>query len=366
MGESHRAEQEEMFRALLTEASGGPEAEQALAGDLRAALVDDRSSLRWALEHADDRALPGALRIVADAHLADVGVRAVAPLCRLQRVLVVALSRPDDGFTSLALSMVLRAVGEQGCGPVDPADSTDAALGRACNYRGCRLAEHQLFDAAREHFDEAIALHPRFAPAYCNRARVALERGDLASARADCAAMAAFDPDYPVGVDTARLVETLTEMVGTHGGTLVENAAEHGLLGFLRAYDRPAIPGQFGTTVHDQPSPFDIPVLSADPGAEELNHRGVVLGRIGRYGDAEAAFDRAHEVDPGYTRVLYNRGRVHLLQRNHAAAVADFTAYIDREPAEASAYAMRARAYRAAGNEALAAADDAAARLWSQ
>jgi tetratricopeptide (TPR) repeat protein len=247
-----------------------------------------------------------------------------------------------------------------------PGESPAGVHRRACNYRGCMLAEQEAFAEARDHFDRSIALDPRFAPAYCNRARMWLELGDVIQARADGEALRAFDPHYPLGVSTREMVDLLHRLREARGGTFTENAAAHGLLDFLRAYDRPPRPGEVGAVLAEQQSPFVVPELPADPTVEQLNHFGVVVGRIGRYAEAIDALTRAIALDDTYDRAYFNRGNAHRLARQYADAERDLSSYIARHPTDDAALALRAEVRRATGARSRAERDDLAARLWSR
>jgi tetratricopeptide (TPR) repeat protein len=266
----------------------------------------------------------------------------------------------------MALTMVLRRIDEDGVGPRDPSDSPAGRMRRVYNYRGCRLAEMSAaYVAAKDHFGACIEIDPRFAPAFCNRARMWIEHGDLAAARSDCDAAATFDPRYPALVVTRKLIDALQLMSKTRSGSYAEIAAEHGLLDYLRCYDRPARPGEFQGTLNDLPDPFDPPVLGKHPTASNANHLGVVLGRMGRYAEADAALTTAIRADPHFDRAYFNRGKVRFLADDSAGAIADLTTYIDRNHGDVDAYALRAQVLRKAGHEDRAAADEAAVALWS-
>jgi len=359
---------EEVFRMMLNEAGGGGRAERELTSALDRLLANPRADrLAWARQNGQGATFVGAAWTTGQALLQKTDLESLNRLARLSDVMTAALfSGKHDQFTGTALTMLLRKVDEDGVGPRDPSDSPAGRMRRVCNYRGCRLAEiAAAYAVAKDHFDACINIDPRFAPAFCNRARMWIELGNLAAARSDCDAVTAFDPKYPVLVVTRKLIDALQLMSQRHGRNYAEIAAAHGLLDYLRRYDRPPRSGEMGGTVSELPDPFDPPTLGRNPTASEANHRGVVLGRMGRYQEADAVLTAAIRRDAEFARAYFNRGKVRLLAGNSAGAIADLTAYINRNSGDADAYRLRAQALRNAGQHDKAAADEHAAALWS-
>ena len=136
-----------------------------------------------------------------------------------------------------------------------------------------------------------------------NRARSWIERGEIDRAVKDCRRMTELDPDYKAGRETVVMVETLGRLQSERGGTLLERAHEHGLLGLLRRYDRPRMPGETLQVAMRQPA-VSIANEQApqNPGRtpSEWNHEGVLAGRRGDYQTALEAFTKAIEADPRF------------------------------------------------------------------
>lgn len=334
--------------------------EEVLEGDSAEALV------QWLDGHAAgfDGALVGALWDVAGRLLEDESLDAVRRLQRLDRLILLI----NLGFQHELLVVVLQQVEMGGCGPGGGGGDSAGARARAFNYRGCVLAEAERFRPAVEHFSACLALDPGFAPAYCNRIRMHLELGDGPAVDDDLAALQSVDPEYPVGVATVGLVEAMRRIAPYHDDGLespAEIAAEHGLLDYLRIYDRPMRPSELGRTLAEHPDPFVVEPLPPDPSVEDLNHHGVVLGRSGRLDEAVAALTAGIALDPTYDRLFFNRGNAHRLARRDEDALADLSEYIERAPADPSGFTLRARVLRALGRHDEAEADESAAVLWS-
>jgi tetratricopeptide (TPR) repeat protein len=306
--------------------------DEVLESDSADALV------QWSEAHAAgfDGALIAALWDVAGGLVDDDSVDALPRLMRLDRLILLvnlqAMENPD--FPHELLLHVLQYVEVAGCGPGGPGDDSAKALMRAFNYRGCVLADAERFRPALEHFTACLTLDPGFAPAYCNRIRMHLELGDGPAVDADSAALQSVDPAYPVGIATVGLVEAMRRIARYHDGSEspAEIAAEHGLLDYLRIYDRPMRPSELGRTLAELPDPFTIEPLPADPTVEDLNHHGVVLGRSGRLDEAVAALTAGIALDPTYDRLFFNRGNAHRLAQHYEEALADFGEYIGRGP----------------------------------
>ncbi|MGE0707839.1 MAG: protein kinase [Planctomycetota bacterium] len=80
-----------------------------------------------------------------------------------------------------------------------------------------------------------------------------------------------------------------------------------------------------------------------------------VQSRLGALSEACAAYDRA--VALGHVGALYNRGNLHAGREEYPAAIADYTAYLERRPANSSALHNRGVAYLSAGDPERAVAD---------
>jgi tetratricopeptide (TPR) repeat protein len=358
----------DLWAALFDAAGGDPRAREAWRAAIAGVLADTSPGAipSWVAEHAStfEPALVAALWDLSRDLLSQPTLDATRQMLDLDGLmLLIALHAPGEVPQELLL-VVLHAVETGGCGPRHGEDEASQQM-RAFNYRGCMLAEHQELAPAREHFTACVDLDPAFAPAYCNRIRVCLELGDRSTVDADCATLEGLDPDYVVAAGTLELVQALRRFAEHHEGSTAELAAKHGLLDFLRTYDRPPRPSELGQTLAELPNPFELAPLAADATVEELNHHGVVLGRSGRYQEAVDALTAGIELDTGYDRLYFNRGNALRLAKRYDEALADLSTYVTRAPADPGGFTLRALVLRDLGRDREAEADEAAARLWS-
>lgn len=171
--------------------------------------------------------------------LNDSSIEGSVRLVRLSALLteVISHARPD---AAPSLVWTLKTLEEDGIGP-RPAvwNDVNEVYKRVLNYRGCRLAEQGLFDAAIAHFDVTLRIDAAFVPAYCNRARAKLELGLLDDARTDAEEALRRDSAYPESRAIGLLVEAVRTLRTESRRDPSELATEAGLLETLRTYDRP-------------------------------------------------------------------------------------------------------------------------------
>jgi Tfp pilus assembly protein PilF len=284
----------------------------------------------------------------------DGSVAATWRLVRL-RAFVAMLARQQISGLEGMLMMIWRELELGGAGPAGTA-------AQILNYRGCLLAEQERFGSAVAHFGAAIDADPDFVPAYLNRVRSQLELDRPQDARADAEAAVARDPQYPRARFTARLVQILITMAADRPPMFALLAAAHGLLDYLRTYDRPLRPREVpDESMWDESAITPLPRPAASASAEEWNHVGVVDGRIGRYAEATEAFESALSANPAYSRARFNLARAQQMAGDHQRAVANVTKLIQDGTGRPEEYQLRARSFRALWRIEEARADDAAA-----
>ncbi len=88
-----------------------------------------------------------------------------------------------------------------------------------------------------------------------------------------------------------------------------------------------------------------------------LNNRGVAYLNMERREEAEADFQTAIELNPGYAEAYANRGRLYVDEEDWEKALADLTRAIELNPDLAEAYGNRGRAYEGLGDGEKALAD---------
>ncbi|MFK0259380.1 tetratricopeptide repeat protein [Streptomyces sp. NPDC090445] len=268
----------------------------------------------------------------------DVSVEATWPLQRLRR-LVMALAETRDPLTRTGLLVIGQEIERAGAGRGE----TPA---QALNHRGCVLAEHEQFRPAVDHFSAALQADPGFVPARVNRALCALELGRVDDARSDAAEALGCDPVYPPARFADRLVRLLLSLAAGSPLPVGLLAAEHGVVGLLRTYDRPR---HLLDEVRSD-SPWDLEAITPPPkppasaGAAEHNHYGVVNGRLGRYAEAVHAFESALARDPKHSRARFNLAKAHQMAGDHEQALA---VLVGKNLPRGEACTLRARSLRA-------------------
>jgi hypothetical protein len=136
-----------------------------------------------------------------------------------------------------------------------------------------RYLSHGLLDHAERLFRQVADADPKSSIAAVGLARVALERGDDATAYAYGRRAVAIDPENPAA---HHLVLRLEEVVGGRGGSLPSDAEIARIVG--RAPDTPAPPP---TPPPPPPPPPDkAPSAEAGPAAVPKARRPGVIGRL--------------------------------------------------------------------------------------
>jgi tetratricopeptide (TPR) repeat protein len=170
-------------------------------------------------------------------------------------------------------------------------------------------------------YTKAIAVSPKFAPAYCARAESREAQGDLADAVADLNQAIALNPGYAEAYDNRGLTENAV-------GDLVDAVAD------------------YGRAIEFNPKAGDA-----------FNHRGEAEEKEGRLDEALADFDRAVALNPDYAQAYSNRGAVKVTRGDFAGAIADCDRAIALNPHDARAFSNRGAARAGGGQSAEAVAD---------
>jgi tetratricopeptide (TPR) repeat protein len=226
---------------------------------------------------------------------------------------------------------MIKIIETKAIGPASVGGPDTHSIVRICNFRGSKLAEARHFDEAIAHFNEALRIDDGFVPAYCNRARCFLERGDLPAAISDAGQIEARDPAYLPGQETIGLVRTFERLRATRRESIASLAHLHGLTALMQQYDRPVA----STRELMQRNPRILTTetaLDAKKTAADLNQEGVMAGRQGNYQRAIELFGRAVEREPTFADAWYNRGKTYRLSGLPADAISDFTQAIKFDP----------------------------------
>jgi tetratricopeptide (TPR) repeat protein len=175
--------------------------------------------------------------------------------------------------------------------------------------RGFEYGAFGMYQKAIEDFGRAIALDPLNIEAYLNRAKMFLSIGDVPHGLADCDKAIEIDPLSSDGYST------------------------RGLFLFLAEREDDAL-----ASVNK--------ALSLDgKNAEALCWRGVIYTHaFERYEDAIVDFDKAIEINPGYS-AYYGRATAYYRMGKYKEAISDLTKEIELAPDDAEAHRGRARMY---------------------
>jgi len=210
---------------------------------------------------------------------------------------------------------------------------------------------------------QAIALDPKQAAYYRDRAKAHAAAGDAAAAAQDIDAALALAPDdAPLRI--ARATMRLDH--GDRAGALEDaNAAER--LVPRGALDNIALVFVFEKLAPARSVALLDPMIALHPGdpglGKLLNSRCWARGLANIELDkALADCDAAIRRDGPRPQSLDSRALVHLRQRDYAAAIADYDAALKLAPDLASSLYLRGWATRAAGDATRGSADMAAAR----
>ncbi len=176
-------------------------------------------------------------------------------------------------------------------------------------HRGRRLSEMRSFAPAVREIDRAIAIYPKQAEGYVQRAIVHKESGDDFAAIEDYSRALEIDStDASVHYDLAQALRRV-------------NLAREA----VREYDL---------------------AIRYDPNMlQAYNNLGVTLREMGLFDQAAVVFRKATEIAPGYAKAFNNLGALYAEMGRPEDAVAVFEETTRRFPAYANAYKNLAMAY---------------------
>ncbi len=195
------------------------------------------------------------------------------------------------------------------------------------NFRlGLRFQQLGQHEKAKNYYDKALRLNPKYADAYNNRGNAKNDLGKHQEAIAD------FD-------------------------TALELNPQHHLAYYNRGNAKRAL-GKHQEAIVD----FDTALELNPKYADAYNNRGVVKNDLGNHREAIADFDTALELNPQHHLAYNNRGDAKLALGGHQSAIADFDKAIELNPKYAEAYNNRGIAKSALGDQTGAREDFARAR----
>jgi len=189
--------------------------------------------------------------------------------------------------------------------------------------RGLEAIKNNDPDLAIACFDEAIRADPKNALAYANRGAAYAAKGDDTNVIADCTEAIRLDPqlrDAYINRAQACINEAEYDRAIADCNILIEKST---------------------------------PVT-----AKSYYNRGLAYLSKGEDLKAVADFTEAIKINPRYMEAFGNRGIALLKLKQTDLAIGDFTQAIHLAPADANGYILRAKAYRARGDDKDAAGDE--------
>jgi tetratricopeptide (TPR) repeat protein len=176
-------------------------------------------------------------------------------------------------------------------------------------HRGRRLSETRSYAPALVEIDRAIAIYPRQAEGYVQRAAIHKENGDDFKAVEDYERALKLDPSSSaVHYDMAQTLRRLN---------LKEEAVRE----------------------------YDLAIRYDSSMVQAYNNKGVTLREAGRFEEAAQAFRQVTRIAPRYARAFNNLGACYAEMGRDAEAVAVFEETTRRFPEYAIAYRNLAMAY---------------------
>ena len=185
------------------------------------------------------------------------------------------------------------------------------------------LGQHK---KALEDYSKAIELDPKYAHAYNNRSIIYKDLGQNKKAIEDCSKAIELDPNYTYAYNNRGIVYKDL--------------------------------GQNKKAIEDYSKAIEL-----DPNyAYAYNNRSIAYNNLKQHKKALEDCSKAIELDPNYAHAYYNRGIAYSGLELYEKAINDYSKAIELNPKFKKAYLDRAKAYRALGKDALAEADEAAAK----
>ncbi|REK27708.1 MAG: tetratricopeptide repeat protein [Planctomycetota bacterium] len=224
--------------------------------------------------------------------------------------------------------------------------------------RGYILLLQRKFNEAVEELTKAVELNPNSLLAYQRRAAAQMELGNMEAALSDFGEVIRRAPNESHGYNNRAAVHLqqgrYAEAIADFTAALERSPGDFKILynrGIARnaAKDFEGAVADYDIVIETAPNFFQAYLRRAQARIEQKD-------LIAALADLNTVVERA----PGQLEAFVLRARVYSQQGNHEAAIKDLGTVVERAPS-AEAYRERARIYRAAGEEDLAAADEAEA-----
>jgi tetratricopeptide (TPR) repeat protein len=254
------------------------------------------------------------------------------PLSQLNNFSLQVRLAHDYSYISLMAAGLARYEQRDYSGAIDRMNAAEQVAGGNLSlldptylyyHRGTAYIELNKQDLAIKDLNRCIALDPKFAAAFINRAVALYDQGQYAAAKSDADTALSLDPSNAVAYNTRGVI---VEKIGDHAVAL-----HSALVDFSKA-------------------------LELDPQQSWVyNNRGLIYDEQGDFDQAIEDYDRA--IKYGSSLAVKNRAMTRYQAGEYELAVSDFSMALNREPADPLLYAHRGLAHAALGETAAANTD---------
>jgi tetratricopeptide (TPR) repeat protein len=179
---------------------------------------------------------------------------------------------------------------------IESGNLTRSDLAVSYNNRGAAYQERHDLDHAIADYDEAIKLHPAYAPAYNNRGNAHQAKGDIDAAIADYSDAIRFDFNFVQAFNNRgkayQMKGDIDRAIADYNAAI--NLNPNFALAFVNHGDANLLKGDLNRALADYNEGIRLDARSASA----FNNRGTAYGRKGDLEHALTDFDEAIRLDP--------------------------------------------------------------------
>jgi tetratricopeptide (TPR) repeat protein len=193
--------------------------------------------------------------------------------------------------------------------------NAEAYNDRAEAYRNSRQYRNAIAD-----LDRAISLNPNFGEAYYNRANAYLNLQKYQEAIADLNQVISFNPDYANGYNNRGVaylnLQKYQEAIADFDKAIQLDPD------FSEAYNSRGTSHYYLKKYQEAIADFDK-AIALNPTAESYYNRGNAYRNLKQYPKVFDDYNKALELDPNYAEIYYNRGAIYTELNRYQEAIAD-------------------------------------------
>jgi len=228
----------------------------------------------------------------------------------------------------------------------------------SCVAEGNRYAQERQYDKAVDAFTRALRIDPKLAAAHLGLGSAYHNMGRPADALGPLTAAVGLEPQNAVA--HLNLGITLAALRRPEDAMIELNEAK-------RLNPQSArIHNEVGNVLHNSLAQIDGALAAyqeaarLDSSVPAVHHNiGLMLMRLGRFGEAIQPFSEALRLDPGYRNARYHLSHAYTQLGRYDEAIDSWTKFLELTPGGAEALHNRAWDYMYAGQQGAAAATDA-------